>query len=524
MIKFEPVTFRQWRHDLPAGLVVFLVALPLCLGISLASGAPLFAGILAGVIGGIVVGFLSGSQISVSGPAAGLITIVLGAIQGLGFEGFLAALVLAGVLQLVMGYLKAGVIGYYFPSAVIKGMLAGIGLILILKQFPHAMGYDQDVMGEEAFFQFDGETTFSEIWISLTSFAPGALIIALVSLAILIFWERPAMQRRPISRLIPGALVAVVAGILLNQLFGWVWPVVKLENAHLVQISLFDNSGKMNQLLTWPDFGMLLKGPQVYVSAFTIALVASIETLLSLEAVDKLDPHKRTSSTNQELKAQGIANILSGLVGGLPITSVIVRSSANMQAGSRTRFSAIFHGVLLLLAVLTISSVLNLIPLASLAAILLLIGYKLSSIRKVLAVYKLGWEQFLPFVVTILGILFTDLLRGIGMGLVIAFFFILKGNFHNAYFFRKETRGKGEQIVLELAQEVSFLNKASLQHTLSELPEGSRVVIDCSKTLVMDLDVREIIHDFKETARLKNIDLQIIGQDEQPSWVPAPVH
>jgi MFS superfamily sulfate permease-like transporter len=514
-MKIAPVSFKQWRADLPAGLVVFLVALPLCLGIALASEAPLFSGIIAGIIGGIVIGYFSGSDLSVSGPAAGLTAIVAAAITELGsFEVFLVAVVLSGLFQIALGMLKAGVIGYYFPSSVIKGMLSGIGLLLILKQIPHALGIDQDAFGDEEFFQLDGENTFTEIAKAITHISPGALVIALVSMGLLLLWDRPFIKKLGFTRIIPGALVVVVLGAVMNLLFGWWIPAWKLDARHLVELPSLRTASDWAMAFQFPDFGALITHPGLILTAATIAVVASMESLLSLEATDKLDPYKRSSPANQELIAQGIGNTLSGLIGGLPMTAVIVRSSANVQAGGRTRLSALVHGFMLLISVLLIPGLLNLIPYASLAAILLLVGYKLSSVKQIIAMYRLGWDQFLPYVVTILGIVFTDLLKGIALGMVVAVFYILRGNYRTPYFFHRETHPTGERIVLELAQEVSFLNKASVLLTLQHLPDNSTVLIDCTKTREMDYDVREIIWDFAETAKLKNIRLEIKGVEK----------
>ena len=432
--------FSELKHDLPASLVVFLVAVPLCLGIALASGAPLFSGIIAGIIGGIVVGSLSGSPLGVSGPAAGLAVIVLVAIEemgglaGGGFEIFLLSVIFAGVIQLVLGYAKAGIIGYYFPSSVIKGMLAGIGIIIILKQIPHAFGYDKNPEGEEAFLQPDGQNTFSELFNMLDYISTPAIIVTLVSLVILILWEQPFMKKQSFSKLIQGPLIVVVFGILFNVFTQGTG--LEISNEHLVAIPVAENVYEITNLFSTPDF-TAITNPLVYTTAVTIAIVASLETLLCVEATDKLDPYKRITPTNQELKAQGIGNISSGFVGGLPITQVIVRSSANIQSGGRTKMSAILHGFLLLISALAIPFVLNLIPLASLAAILFVVGYKLAKPTLFQQMYKLGISQFLPFVVTIVGIVFTDLLIGIGLGLVVAIFQILLNNFERPFCTRK---------------------------------------------------------------------------------------
>ncbi len=501
----------NFKDDLPASIVVFLVATPLCLGIALASGAPLFSGIIAGIVGGIVVGLVSGSSLGVSGPAAGLAVIVLNAIATLGsWETFLLCVVIAGVIQLALGYLRAGIIGYYFPSSVIKGMLAGIGLIIILKQIPHAFGYDKVPEGSESFLQPDQQNTFSELLNMLNFLQPGAIIVTLVSLAILIFWDRPFMKKIKLFHWLQGPLVAVVAGIVLNQLFVVAAPSLAIDGKHLVQLPIADGIGGFFGLFSMPDFSQL-NNIAVYTTALTIAIIASLETLLCVEATDKLDPYKRVTPTNRELKVQGIGNIVSGLIGGLPITQVIVRSSANIQSGGKTKTSAILHGVLLLLAAITIPAILNLIPLATLAAILFVVGYKLAKPSLFKSMYRLGWTQFLPFVVTVLGIVFTDLLIGIGLGMAVAVFYILLNNFRNPYFTTEEPHTLGGPIRIKLSEDVSFLNKAVILETLDHIPENSKVEIDATKSMHIDYDVYEIIREFEEKAQMRNIELTLKG-------------
>ncbi|MFT6149260.1 MAG: MFS superfamily sulfate permease-like transporter [Saprospiraceae bacterium] len=516
--------FSNLKHDLPASLVVFLVAVPLCLGIALASGAPLFSGIIAGIIGGIVVGSLSGSPLGVSGPAAGLAVIVLtainemGGLAGGGFEIFLLSVVLAGVIQLILGYARAGIIGYYFPSSVIKGMLAGIGVIIILKQIPHAFGYDENPEGEIAFLQPDGQNTFSELVHMMNFISPAAIIITLVSLAILILWEQPFMKKQSFSKLIQGPLIVVVFGILFNVFTQGTSLAISAE--HLVAIPIATSFYEITNLFSTPDFSAITN-PMVYTTAITIAIVASLETLLCVEATDKLDPYKRITPTNQELKAQGIGNIISGLVGGLPITQVIVRSSANIQSGGRTKMVAIFHGFLLLISALLIPFVLNLIPLASLAAILLVVGFKLAKPVLFKQMYKLGWTQFIPFAVTILGIVFTDLLIGICLGLVVAVFYILLNNFKRPFYFEPENHLNDDEIRIELSEEVTFLNKAAILNTLKQLPENSKVIIDASRTETIDHDVIEILEDFKQNAAYKKIELKFHNFDKKAMKNPV---
>lgn len=500
--------FSTLKADLPASVVVFLVATPLCLGIALASGAPLFSGIISGIVGGIVVGALSGSQLGVSGPAAGLAVIVLAAITTLGsFEAFLVAVVLAGLLQIGMGFARAGVIGYYFPSSVIKGMLTGIGLTIILKQLPHAVGYDVDYEGDLSFAQVDGENTFTAIGSMFGFLQTGALIAAIVALGLLLLWERPLIKRHKASVWVQGPLVAVVAGIVLNEVFKVAAPSLAIEPSHLVQMPVADGLGGFIGLFTTPDFSQLAN-PVVYTTAVTLAIVASLETLLCVEATDKLDPHKRVTPTDRELKAQGIGNVVSGLIGGLPLTQVIVRSSANIQSGAVSKLSAILHGVLLLGAVMIIPALLNRIPLSVLAAVLITVGYKLAKPALFRTMYAQGPYQFVPFMVTVVGILATDLLVGIGLGLTVAFFFILLNNYNNPFFVDRDS-GDGVRIVL--SEDVSFLNRAAMLRALGVIPPGTKVVIDASRSMNVDHDVYELIKDFEQRATLEDIDLEIVG-------------
>ncbi|MBC3538218.1 SulP family inorganic anion transporter [Rufibacter sediminis] len=502
--------FDTVGKDLSAGLVVFLVALPLCLGISLASGAPLFAGLIAGVVGGLVVSWLSGSQLSVSGPAAGLTVIVLNGIQSLGgYEIFLLAVVLSGVFQVILGFLKAGIIGLYFPSSVIKGMLAAIGLILILKQIPHFLGADNDFLGDLDFFQSDGRNTFSEIGYAFSNKLQfGSLIVGIVSLGILILWERSFIQRNTILKLIPGALIAVLVSIGLNLMFQNSFPALAIADTHLVQLPEISSPATLLNELRFPDWASITNA-QVWVVAITLAIVASLESLLSVEAVDKLDPHKRRTPTNRELKAQGVGNMMSGLIGGIPLTAVIVRSSANVNAGGESKLSSFFHGVFLLLSILFLTNVLGLVPLAALAAVLLMVGFKLTKPVLYKTQWKLGMDQFLPFIITILAILFTDLLKGISIGLVVGVFYILKANYKSPYFFKRESLNGQEKIHIKLSENVSFLNKASVALTLDHLPPNSDVVIDGSQSTYIDYDVLEAIQNFKTVAHEKDIRLTL---------------
>lgn len=504
---------KNLKYDLPASLIVFLVAVPLCLGIALASGAPLFSGIIAGFVGGIVAGALSGSQLGVSGPAAGLAVIVLNAIQELGaFEVFLMAVVLGGVIQLALGFARAGIIGYYFPSSVIKGMLSGIGIIIFLKQIPHAVGYDKDYEGSLTFNQPDGHNTFSELFYMFEAMSTGAIIISSVSILLLILWEQPFMKKIRVFQIVQGPLVVVALGIILNLVFQNMEGLA-LNGEQVVSIPVADSIGGFINQFTFPDFSAITN-PTIWITGATLAIVASLETLLCLEATDKLDPFKRVSPANQELKAQGVANVVSGLIGGLPITQVIVRSSTNIQSGGRTKASAIFHGIILLVSAMAIPTLLNLIPLASLAAILFLVGYKLAKPALFKQMYALGQTHFVPFMVTILGIVFTDLLKGIGMGLAVAIFYVLYNNYKKPFLF-EDKHLKDGVLRLILAEDVTFINKASIQRTLSQIPDGAKVIIDASKTINIDYDVIEIIDEFEVNAKHRDIDLTIIERERK---------
>jgi len=506
--------FSNLKHDVPASVVVFLVAVPLCLGIALASGAPLFSGVIAGIIGGIVVGAMSGSQLGVSGPAAGLAVIVLSAIAELGsFEVFLLAVVISGVFQLILGYAKAGIIGYYFPSSVIKGMLSGIGIIIILKQIPHGLGYDKDYEGSFAFAQPDGHNTLSELYYMFEAITPGAALITALSMVVLIIWEQPFMKRIKVFNILQGPLVVVASGILLNLIFKNI-PSLSLQADQLVAIPVPESFEGFFAQFTRPDFSQIFN-PSLWMIGATIAIVASLETLLCLEATDKLDPQKRVTPTNRELKAQGIGNIISGLIGGLPITQVIVRSSTNIQSGGKTKMSAILHGVIMLLCALAIPKVLNLIPLASLAAILFVVGFKLAKPVVFKQMYKLGIEHFAPFMVTILGIVFTDLLIGIVLGLVVAVMYILYNNFKKPFLFESDKHLKDGVLRIELAEDVTFINKASILNTLSQVPNDSKIIIDASKSINICQDVIEIIQEFKISAEYRNIDVEIKKREKR---------
>ena len=510
--------FKDIRHDLPASIVVFFVAVPLCLGIALASGAPLFAGIIAGIVGGIVVGVASGSPLGVSGPAAGLAVIVLTSIASLGgsWEAFLTAVVLAGIIQLILGYAKAGFIAYFFPSSVIKGMLTGIGLLIILKQIPHALGWDKDIEGDDSFFQADGQNTFSEIINALQFFTPGAVLIAALSLTLLILWDTVLTKKHKIFGMINGPLVVVILGITMNYLFQNGILNFTLGVDQVVRIPVPENLADFFSQFTLPDFSAL-SNFEVYKVAFVLAIVASLETLLCVEATDKLDPYKRVTPTNRELKAQGLGNVISGLIGGLPVTQVIVRSSANISFGGKTKMSAILHGFFLLISAITIAGVLNMIPLASLATILLLVGYKLAKPSLFKEMYKLGWEQFIPFTATVVAILATDLLRGIIAGLLVGIFYTLRHSYRNSHHMKKNvTTEDGKQTYeLVLAEEVSFFNKANVIEALNAIPANSKVIIDCSKSKSIAYDVAELLKDYESNAKNKNITVEKINFTEQ---------
>lgn len=499
------------NKDLLAGIVVFLVAVPLCLGIALASGAPLFSGLIAGIVGGIVVGIISKSPISVTGPAAGLTAIVLAGITQLGaFETFLLAVVLAGAIQLLLGIIKAGVVAHYFPSNVVRGMLTAIGIIIILKQMPHFFGYDKENEGSESFLQNTGSNSFSFLFEMLNNIHPGATVLGIASILAIIIWDK----YKPI-KLIPGALLGVIVGVMGNKIF----EILQLEafiirTEHLVQLPVAENFTAFVNQFTLPDFSQILN-PAVWVVAVTMAIVASIETLLTIEATDKMNPTKSVTPTNRELIAQGVGNMCSGLIGGLPLTSVIVRSSANVNSGGTTKVSTITHGFLLLIGAGLFPLVLNQIPLTSLAAILLITGYKLCNLSVFKEYFAKGKYQWVPFLVTVIAIVFTNLLTGVGIGMAVSVIAILRGNIKNTYYFHSEKFSDGDKIKIELSQEVSFLNKAAIKLTLQMIPPGCKLTIDATNTSYIDYDVLEVIKEFKvSTVKEKNIDLTLTGFKE----------
>ena len=500
--------FGEIKENFPSALVVFLVALPLCLGIALASGAPPLSGIISGVVGGIVVGLISNSHISVSGPAAGLTAIVLVAITDIGaFELFLCAGIIAGIIQLILGFIRAGSISNYFPNNVIEGMLAGIGIIIILKQISHAVGFDKDYEGHESLFDNGFNSGyFAEL---LSAIHPGEVVITLVSISILLAWDNvPALKK---LKVLPGALVAVITGILLNELFKISESTLAIAPEHLVTLPVPKSLEDFKNLITFPDISGFTN-PKVWITGATIAIVASIETLLCIEASDRLDVKRRITDTNLELKAQGIGNLISSLIGGLPMTSVVVRSSANANAGATSKLSTIMHGVLLLICVLSIPFILNLIPLATLAAVLILVGYKLAKPATFIHFWKNGKYQFIPFLATVVAVVATDLLKGVGVGLLISIIYILQGNMKRAYYLSKENLDDADEISIKLAEEVSFLNKAAIKKTLKNIKSGSKVVIDARTTSYITTDVLEMIQDFANVrAKEEDIEVNLLG-------------
>ncbi len=496
-------------RDLTAGLVVFLVALPLCLGVALASNAPLFSGLLAGIVGGIVVGILSQSHTSVSGPAAGLTAIVAAQLVALGsFETFLLAVMIGGLIQIGLGLARAGYLSAFFPSSVIKGLLAAIGVILILKQIPHVLGHDTDPEGEMSFSQPDHENTLTEFYAMLGDLHPGAASIGLLSIAVLMLWNKiPSLKKSSI----PAPLVVVLLGVGLSRLFQhsvWGW---EIEASHLVQVPVSKSLGEFVGFLRLPDFSQW-SNPAVYTSGLTIAIVASLETLLNLEAVDKLDPKQRSSPSSRELVAQGIGNVLVGLIGGIPVTSVIVRSSVNINAGGQTKLAAIVHGLLLLVSVMFLPVWLNLIPLSCLAAILLVTGLKLASPALVRQMWNEGRYQFLPFVLTVVSIVLTDLLIGIGIGLAISLAFILRSNIRRPLRSIVERHLGGDVLHVELANQVSFLNRGALDQVFNSIPRGGHLLLDALNTVYIDPDILSMIRDFKEqTAPIRGVQVSLRG-------------
>ncbi len=497
--------FKTLAADIPSSIVVFLVAVPLCLGIAVASDALPITGLVAGIVGGIVTGLISKSHLSVTGPAAGLTAIVSGAIGKLpSYEVFLLSVLLAGVFQIILGFLKAGVVGDFIPNSVIKGMLAAIGLILILKQIPHFLGYDKNPEGEQSFLQPDKKNTFTEIFQAIQHPTAGAIIIGTISFIILFIYELKVVKRQKLSTFIPGPLIVVIVGVLINNYFQTQHVHLAVKNDHLVSIPLFDSVVDIFNGLPHPDWSGFTNGG-MWFTAVTLAVVASLETLLSIEAIDKLDPEKRTTPNNWELKAQGVGNVVSGLLGGLPMTSVIVRSSANVNAGAKSKMSAVYHGILLLVSVLFFPKLLNMIPLAALAAILIFTGYKLAKVSLFKELYVKGWDQFIPFVVTIAAIIATDLLRGIAIGLLVSFFSLIRSHFKTSVFVVQEDH----RYLIRFRKEVSFLNKALVKTTLEQIPDKMNVLIDTTESEFIDKDVKEIVDDFIINAATRDIKVEI---------------
>ncbi len=512
--ELKPGIWNNLRYDLPSGLVVFLVALPLCLGIALASDAPLFSGVITGVIAGVLVGSLSGSQLSVSGPAAGLTTIVASSIHSLGgFEAFLCAVFLSGVFQVLLGALRAGALAGLFPVSVIKGMLVAIGITIILKQIPHAVGGQADFDDEMGFYSLTGQdNALGEISRALLTLSPSAVVICLASLLLLIYWESPAAKKLKLTSYLPGPLATVVLGAVLNEIFHLHFTGLGLtaEDGHLVQLPAIASVGDLLHELSFPDFSHFgSKG--VWLAGMTIAAVGSIETLLCIESTDKMDPYRRMSNNNRELIAQGIGNACAGLVGGIPMTSVIVRSSANIYAGARTRMSAVFHGAILLLCVLLIPGLLNMIPLASLAAVLLIVGYKLAHPLLFKKMFRLGADQFLPFIITVLAILFTNLLTGVMVGLVVGLGVVLKASYYSAIMVIED----GDHSLIRFTKDVTFVHKLKLKKALMALKDGTKVIIDGSRAMFIDHDIYELVQDFVQTAPQRNIEVELHNMDNK---------
>jgi MFS superfamily sulfate permease-like transporter len=465
----------------------------------------MFAGVIAGIVGGLVVGLLSGSHVSVSGPAAGLAVIVLSSIQKIGsLEGFLVAVALSGLLQLAFGVLKLGVVADYVPNSVIKGMLAGIGILIVLKQIPHALGRDNDYMGDLRFLEVGGNTALRDIAAAVVSASTGAVLIFALSLGLLLTWDMLAKKSR-LFQLVPGPLAVVLLGIGLNQAFGAIAPALQLVEAdHLVNLPAPGSMAEFFRQFTLPDFSVITQRP-VWIAAGTIALVGSLETLLSLEAADRLDPYKRISSSNRELCAQGVGNVFSGLIGGLPVTSVVVRTAANVEAGARTRMSAVIHGVLLLGSVILLPGVLRLTPLASLATILILVGFKLTKPALYRKMYALGWDQFTPFLITTVAVVWLDLLSGVLVGCACGVFFVIRANHHEAI----TVVGQDSNYLFRLNKDASFVNKNELRRKLRELPNESHLVVDGTRALYIDHDIKEIVEDFQLLAPHKNIQIHL---------------
>jgi len=501
MLRRARYYLQNMQADVPASIVVVLVAIPLCLGIAMGSNAPLFSGLIAGMIGGILVGLLSGSQLSVSGPAAGLTAIVIVALGKLPtFEAFLLSVFICGIIQVILGFIRAGILGDYVPNGVIKGMLAAIGLILILKQLPHLVGYDNNFEGDETFLQGDQQNTFTALGRALKYITPVAVLVGIISLLFQFGWDKLVHNKKGFIKLIPAPLIVVLIGVLINEAFKQSGSAYAIAMEHMVNIPIAGSFSEFFSFFSSPDWAQILN-KDVWITGITLALVASLETLLSIEAVDDLDPYQRVTDKDRELKAQGVGNMLSGLIGGLPITSVIVRSSANVNAGAKTKMATVYHGVLLLVCVVVLPQLLNHIPKAALAAILIYTGYKLAKPALFRSFYRKGWEQFLPFAITVVAVLFTDLLTGVVIGIVTGLFFVIRSNFRTAVFVVHNE----DKYLFRLRKDVSFLNKPIIKNKLEQVPENAYVLVDTSRADFIDRDVVEVIEDFMKHASLKNI-------------------
>ncbi|MGC4021783.1 MAG: SulP family inorganic anion transporter [Cyclobacteriaceae bacterium] len=504
---------NNFKYDLPAGVVVFFVAIPLCLGVALASGAPLFSGIIAGFVGGIVVGIISNSSIGVSGPSPGLTVIVLSSIASLGtFEIFLVAVVLAGMFQIFFGFAKAGFVSHFFPTSVIKGMLVAIGLIIIFKQVPHAIGYDKDYLGDLAFQQNDGENTISELYKMLGAITPSAILVCVLSLIIIIYWEKSISRLHPILKFLPGPFVAVGVGILYQLSLSHFFSNLALQPEHLVSVPVSKTASEFFSQFTLPEFSVGLFRKDVWLAAAAISITASLESLMCVEATNKLIAGLKRTNTDQELIAQGAGNIVSGLLGGLPVSQAIVRSSSNIQAGGKTKAATITHGVMILLCVAIFPGILNLVPLASLAAILLVVGFRLVKPTEFVDVYRQGLKQFLPFIITVIGVVVTDLLSGIAMGAGVAILILLRSSLQNSYTSRIENHKGTWHVKIKLAQQIYFFSKGAIQKELSRVPVGSKVFIDGSNCINIDYEVLQVILDFKNSSEVKRITVELIGR------------
>ncbi len=498
---------KNLRADVPAAVVVALVAMPLCLGVALASGAPLISGLIAGVVGGLLVPLFSRSHLAVSGPTPAIVATVLVAMQVLpSFSAFLLAVVIAGGIQIVLGIVRAGVVAYFFPSAVIQGILSAIGIIIILKQFPYAIGFDLGEFGGQDFISAHGENTFSGVIAALAHLEWGALLISVLTLSILITWDKVAVLRK--QTWLSGPLMAVVFGTLLNALLLYAVPELAVSDQNLVNLPIIHSFADLRGMLQMPDWGMI-GSKSVWVTAVALTFIASLESLLSIEAADKLDTYKRRTPLDRELLGQGIANIASGLIGGLPVAAVIVRSTANVAAGARTKASAFLHGLFLLFAVLFLATLMNRIPLAALASILIFVGFKLAHPSIFKRMFRLDKSQYLPFVITIVAILLSSLITGVVVGLLAGVFFVLKANYHSAI----EIGREGSAYKIALNREVTFVNKARLSHILERLPKGAEIILDGEHVGFIDHDVLEVIRDFERSAPLRGIRLREQGFD-----------